>query len=81
MYSYIYIHMQFLISRGFLDFKKQQQMEKRKSREERELYAKMRLFARFWPQVCVCVFVCGLVCVWVRVYVFVCVCVCVCTCG
>jgi transcriptional adapter 2-alpha len=41
---------QFVIERGLLDFKKQQQSEKRKSKEERELHAKMRPFARFWPQ-------------------------------
>ena len=41
---------QFVIERGFLDWKKQQQIEKRKSKEERELYNKMRVFARFWPQ-------------------------------
>lgn len=41
---------QFVIERGFLDWKKQQQIEKRKSKEERELYNKMRVFSRFWPQ-------------------------------
>ena len=40
----------FIIERGLLDFKKQEQMQKRRPKEERELYAKMRLFARFWPQ-------------------------------
>ena len=41
---------QFIIERGLLDFKKQQQIEKRRGKDEREIYAKMRPFARFWPQ-------------------------------
>lgn len=40
----------FVISRGLLDYKKQLQIEKRRGKDEREIYAKMRQFARFWPQ-------------------------------
>lgn len=38
---------QFVIERGLLDYRKHQQMERRKPKDERELIAQMRPFARF----------------------------------
>lgn len=37
----------FSVERGFIDFKKTQQMEKKRTREERELHSKFRPFFRF----------------------------------
>ena len=37
----------FVIDRGLVDFKKQQNQEKRRSKEEKELVARLRVFARF----------------------------------
>lgn len=37
----------FAIDRGMIDFKKQQQIDRRRSKEERELVARLRMFARF----------------------------------
>jgi hypothetical protein len=36
-----------ILERGLLDLKKQKQIEKRRSKEERDLYTKMRPFTRF----------------------------------
>mmetsp|Transcript_2987 Transcript_2987/g.6995 ORF Transcript_2987/g.6995 Transcript_2987/m.6995 type:complete len:516 (-) Transcript_2987:223-1770(-) len=40
----------FLLERGLLDFKRHQAQERRRSKEERDLWGQMRPFARFWPQ-------------------------------
>ncbi len=37
----------FVIDRGLVDFRKQQAMEKKLSREDRELVARLKMFARF----------------------------------
>lgn len=37
----------FVIDRGLVDFKKQQSIEKRRTKEERELVSRLRMFARF----------------------------------
>jgi len=37
----------FVIDRRLIDFKKQQQLDRRRSKEERELVARLRMFARF----------------------------------
>ena len=38
---------EFVIQRGLLDYKKQQQLERRRPKDERELVAQMRVFARY----------------------------------
>lgn len=38
------------LQRGLLDYKKQQSQDRRRTKDERELWSQMRLFARFWPQ-------------------------------
>ncbi len=38
---------QFVIERGLLDYRKQQALERRKPKDEREIYNIMRVFARF----------------------------------
>ena len=37
----------FTIDRGLVDFKKQQQQERKRTKEERDLVARLRIFARF----------------------------------
>lgn len=37
----------FVIDRGLVDFKKQQSMEKKRSKDEKEMISRMRMFARF----------------------------------
>ena len=37
----------FVIDRGLVDFKKQQALEKKMSKEERELVGRLKIFARF----------------------------------
>ena len=37
----------FAIDRGLVDFKKQQQQERKRTKEERDLVARLRIFARF----------------------------------
>uniref|UniRef100_A0A7S0E6L2 Transcriptional adapter n=1 Tax=Hanusia phi TaxID=3032 RepID=A0A7S0E6L2_9CRYP len=40
----------FILDRGLLDLKKHQSQERRRTKDERELYSQMRVFARFWSQ-------------------------------
>lgn len=40
----------FIIDRNLLDFKKQHSQERRRAKDEREMWQEMRQFARFWPQ-------------------------------
>ena len=37
----------FILERGLLDYKKQQAMDRRRPKDEREVYQQMRMFARF----------------------------------
>ena len=41
---------QFIIDRNLLDYKKQHSQERRRAKDEREIWQEMRQFARFWPQ-------------------------------
>jgi len=41
---------QFILDRNLLDFKKQQAQDRRRTKEEREMWTQMRQFCRFWPQ-------------------------------
>ena len=40
----------FVIDRGLIDFKKQQQLEKRRSKEEKEIVSRLKVFSRFHSQ-------------------------------
>mmetsp|Transcript_37358 Transcript_37358/g.72988 ORF Transcript_37358/g.72988 Transcript_37358/m.72988 type:complete len:510 (-) Transcript_37358:136-1665(-) len=40
----------FILERNLLDYKKQHSQERRRTKDERELWQHMRQFARFWPQ-------------------------------
>jgi hypothetical protein len=58
-----------------------EQQDKKRTKEERDLVARLRIFARFHSvtdhEVCVCVYVCVCLCV----YMCVCVCMCMCMCA